>query len=297
MKSQKNNLIAFLLNLAFALFEFWGGIVCGSVAISSDAVHDLGDAVSIGISYFLERKSSLPRDAKYTYGYGKYSLLGGLITTVVLLAGSVVMMIKAAGRLLSPCVINYSGMTAFAVVGLIVNITAALFTRDGKSINCRAVNLHMLEDVFGWAVVLVGSVVMRFTGLSFIDPIISLAVSAFIIFNALKYLRDIGDVFLERTPRNLDLAELIHHLSETDGVLDVHHVHVRSTDGYHVSATMHVVTDGDTKAVKDAVRHQLNRYGIHHATLELEYPGEVCGEHDCPQAGEAKIHNHHHHHH
>ena len=293
MKSQKNILIAFLLNLAFALYEFWGGIVCGSVAISSDAVHDLGDAVSIGISYFLERKSSLPRDAKYTYGYGKYSLLGGLITTVVLLAGSVVMMIKAAGRLLSPCVINYSGMTAFAVVGLIVNITAALFTRDGKSINCRAVNLHMLEDVFGWAVVLVGSVVMRFTGLRFIDPIISLAVSAFIIFNALKHLRDIGDVFLERTPRNLDLAELIHHLSETDGVLDVHHIHVRSTDGYHVSATMHVVTDEDAKRVKDAIRTELRKHGVSFATIETELPGETCGEENSETLNEPIRYHHH----
>ena len=158
MKTERNILIAFILNLSFSIFEFVGGILTGSIAIASDAVHDLGDAASIGISYFLERKSKLPPNQFYTYGHARYSVLGGLITTLILLVGSSVVICNAVMRIFSPVEINYSGMILFAVVGVLINAFAAFFTRGGHSLNQRAVNLHMLEDVMGWVVVLCGAV-------------------------------------------------------------------------------------------------------------------------------------------
>ena len=166
MKTEKNILIAFILNFAFSIFEFLGGIFTGSVAIISDAVHDIGDAASIGISFFLEKKSNQQPNEAYTYGYARYSVLGGIITTVILLLGSVIVISNAISRIISPTEINYNGMIIFAIVGVCVNLCAALFTREGGSLNQRAVNLHMLEDVLGWIVVLIGAIVMHFTGLS-----------------------------------------------------------------------------------------------------------------------------------
>ena len=174
MKTEKNILIAFILNLSFSIFEFIGGIFTGSVAIISDSVHDIGDAASIGIAFFLERKSKKQPDEKYTYGYKRYSLLGGIITTLILLLGSIAVVYNAVSRIISPTEINYNGMIIFAIVGVCVNLCASLLTRDGDSINQKAVNLHMLEDVLGWVVVLIGAIVMRFTDFYIIDPLMSI---------------------------------------------------------------------------------------------------------------------------
>ena len=149
MKSEKNILIAFILNLNFSVFEFFGGIFTNSVAIISDSIHDIGDAVSIGISYFLEKKSKKQPDNTYTYGYLRYSVIGSIITTLILLVGSVLVVINAVKRILNPVDINYNGMIIFAIIGVVVNFLAAYFTRHGDSLNQKAVNLHMLEDVLG----------------------------------------------------------------------------------------------------------------------------------------------------
>lgn len=298
MKTQKNILLAFLLNLMFSVFEFFGGIFTGSVAIISDAVHDIGDAASIGLSFLLERKSEKQPDEKYTYGYLRYSVIGGLVTTVILLVGSVVVIYNAILRILEPCDINYNGMIVFAIVGAIVNFLAALFTREGDSINQKAVNLHMLEDVLGWIVVLVGAVVMRFTDFKLIDPIMSMGVAAFIMVNAYKNLKSIVALFLEKVPDDIDINEIKEHLLEIDGVIDVHHIHVRSIDGINNYATMHIVAKGDNHEIKDLVRQELKEHGICHTTLELEDETELCHEECCHiEADHHSGHHHHHHHH
>ena len=186
MKEEKNIFIAFILNLSFSIFEFIGGIFTGSIAILSDSVHDIGDAASIGAAFFLEKKSKKQPDEKYTYGYRRYSVIGSVITTLILLFGSAMVIYSAILRIITPADINYNGMIIFAIVGVCVNLAAAFMTREGDSLNQKAVNLHMLEDVLGWLVVLVGAVVMRFTDISIIDPLMSIAVSALIFLNAIK---------------------------------------------------------------------------------------------------------------
>lgn len=301
MKSEKNILIAFILNLFFAVFEFVGGVITGSVAIMSDAVHDLGDAASIGIAWFLERKSKKQPDHIYTYGYARYSVVGSLITTLILLIGSGLVIYNAVERIIHPVAIHYNGMILFAVVGVIVNLCAAWFTRKGDSLNQKAVNLHMLEDVLGWVVVLIGAIVMRFTDFALLDPILSIAVALFIIYNAALNLKAALELFLEKIPHGIQVEELQAHLCHIDGVEDVHHIHVWSMDGTAHYATMHVVANGDSHHIKDAVRAELREHGIVHATLELEAPGEHCHEEHCHvehhEDSSCGHHHHHHHHH
>ena len=296
MKSEKNILIAFLLNLAFSLFELVGGFFTNSVAIMSDALHDIGDAASIGISYFLEKKSKRQPDDIYTYGYARYSVMGSVITVLILLVGSVLVVLNAVNRIFNPQEIHYNGMILLAVIGVIVNFLAAFFTRHGDSLNQKAVNLHMLEDVLGWAVVLVGAIVMRFTDLKLIDPILSIAVAVYIFIHAFSHLREVLDLFLIKIPKSVDLEEIKHHLTEIDGVVGVHHIHIWSLDGNQNYATMHIVTNGDPLTVKKAVKEELQEHGIVHATLELESEGEACEEEHCHIRTDC-VHHHHHHHH
>ncbi len=298
MKTEKNILIAFILNLSFAIFEFFGGVFTGSVAIVSDAIHDVGDATSIGISYFLEKKSKKKPDEKYTYGYLRYSVIGSVITTLILLVGSVVVIINAINKIMNPTEINYKGMIIFAVFGLVINFVAAFVTHGGGSLNQKAVNLHMLEDVLGWAVVLIGAIIMNFTDIKIIDPLMSIGVSVFIFINAFKNLKEVLDLFLEKTPHGMSVEEIKAHISEIDGVGDVHHIHIWSMDGNSNFATMHIVTNCDAHVIKEKVREELSEHGISHATLELEAVGEHCHENDCnAHLSVNSGHGHHHHHH
>jgi len=293
----RNILIAFILNFAFSIFEFVGGLVTGSVAIISDAVHDIGDAASIGISFFLEKKSKKDPDETHTYGYARYSVLGSIITNMILFVGSGVVIFNAVMRLIHPTEINYDGMIVFAVVGVCVNFAAAFFTREGDSLNQKAVNLHMLEDVLGWAVVLVGAVIMRFTDITLIDPLMSIGVAVFILINSIKNIVEVVDLFLEKTPHSINSHEMTEHLLKIDGVLDIHHIHIWSLDGSSNFATMHIVTNADPHSVKVSVREELSEHGIAHATLELESEGEVCHEKHCHIKAHSAGHHHHHHHH
>ena len=296
MKTQKNILIAFILNLSFAVFEFAGGILTGSIAIMSDAIHDIGDAASIGASCFLENKSSRQPDEKYTYGYARFSVLGSLINTLILLTGSGVVIYNAIARLFFPTDVDHSGMIIFAVIGIAVNLTAAVITHKGESLNQKAVNLHMLEDVLGWVVVLIGAVIMKFTDITLIDPLMSIGVSVFILIHAVKNGKKILDLFLEKIPDGIDINDLYHHICNIDGVIDVHHIHIRSIDGQRNYATMHVVTSSNPHEVKEKIRKELKEHGICHSTLELETEGEICHEQLCfTENNIYSIHKHHHH--
>lgn len=296
MKTERNILIAFLLNFFFAIIEFVGGGLTGSVAIMSDAVHDLGDALSIGLSWFLEKKSRKQPDETYTYGYGRLSVLSSIITTMVLLAGSAFMIFGSIQRIIRPTSIDYNGMIGMAIFGVIINFGAAYVTREGDSLNQKAVNLHMLEDVLGWAVVLVGAIVMRFTDFAIIDPCMSIGVSIFILINCLGNLREATEIFMGKIPEGISVAEIKEHLSEIEGVKDVHHIHLWSLDGQVNFATMHVVTNQEAKTVKAAVRKEMEEHGFSHVTIEIEAFDEECGEVHC-EINRAENHEHRHGHH
>ena len=298
MKTENKILLAFAANLLFAIFEFFGGIFTGSIAIPSDAVHDMGDALGIGMSYFFEKISKKQPDKKYTYGYGRFSVLGGAVTSLILLVGSAFVIFTAVERIINPVDINYNGMLIFAIVGVAVNGLAAFLTRGGDSVNQRAVNLHMFEDVLGWIIVLIGSVVMRYTDFVLLDSVMSLGVAVFILFNAVRNLNSALELFLEKSPSEIDSEGIIQHLLEIDGVVEVHHIHLWSIDEKNNCATVHIVAENNFSDIKSRVREELKEHGIGHITIELESASEHCHEKECViTPAEASSHHHHHHHH
>lgn len=297
MKSERNILVAFILNLSFSIFEIIGGLLTNSIAIVSDAIHDFGDAISIGIAFILEKKSKKKPDDNYTYGYARYSVLGAFITTLILTVGSIFVIYNSIKRLINPVPINYNGMIIFAIFGIIINFLATYFTKDGNSLNQKSVNLHMLEDVLGWVVVFIGSIIMKFTDISLIDALMSMGVSSFILINALKNLKEIIDLVLEKTPTNISIEDLKHHICEITGVIGVHHLHLWSIDGSTNYATMHIVTnEQDIHEVKKKIKEMLRENQIAHTTIEIERENEKCDEEEC-NIQTINIEEHHHHHH
>ena len=295
MKTEKNILIAFLLNLSFSVFELFGGLFTGSIAILSDSVHDIGDAMSIGLSYILEKKSKKKPDNIYTYEYIRYSVIGSIITSTILLTGSIFVIYEAVKRLINPQEINYNGMIIISIIGVLVNTLAALATKEGDSLNQKSVNLHMLEDVLGWVVVLIGSILIKFTNITYIDAILSIGVALFILRHAARNIKEVLDLFLEKTPENIDIEELKYHLKEIKGIIDIHHIHIRSIDGYNNFMTLHAVVKKYDSEIKKQIKEELEEHGICHSTIELELENEECKNKTCKL--EHHEHHHHHHHH
>lgn len=280
MKIEKRLFIAFLLNISFSIFEFIGGALTGSVAISSDAIHDLGDAISIGISFFLEKYSKKRPNLRHTYGYARYSTLGALITTIVLIVGAIFILVESAKRIAAPSVINHDGMLVLAVIGVVVNSIAAYFTNEKTNANQRAVNLHMLEDVFSWFIILAGAVLIKATGLAIIDPILSIAVAILVLAAAIKNLKPIATVFLEIAPDKVSLSQIKKHIASIDGVISMHHIHLWSADEHNTYLTIHVVIakKSDPALIKSLIRDELAEHGVSHAVIETEIGAEPCSD-------------------
>lgn len=291
--TDKNILIAFLLNISFSIIELFGGLFTKSISILSDAVHDFADAISIGISYFLEKKSKCKPNNKYTYGYMRYSILGAFITTTILMIGSVLVIVGAVSRLFNPVSLNCDGMIIISVFGIVFNFLAAYMTKEGDSLNQKSVNLHMLEDVLGWVVVFVGSILIKFTNINYIDSIMSILIACYILFHALTNLKSVLDLFLEKTPKNIDIDHLKKQLLNIEDLLDVHHIHVWSIDGVSSYATLHVVTDSKkTDIIKMKVREELLKYNIVHTTIEIELSQEKCKDNECLVTLNSTSHHH-----
>lgn len=279
--------VAFWLNLLFTAIEIVGGILTNSVAIISDAIHDLGDSVAIGVSLFLEKYSRRRPTEKFTYGYRRFSTLGALINSVVLLVGSAVILVKVVPRLLHPEAVDSDGMMWLAIAGIVFNGMAVLKLRKGNSISGHAVMLHLMEDVLGWVAVLLGSVVIKLTGWLFIDPLLSLGICFYILYNVCRNMGAIFRVFLQSAPEEVDAPLLKAELMDIDGVTGVHDVHIWSLDGYRNVGSLHIVVDCGVNAqrmieIKQTAREIAEKAGIMHATIEIEYPEEHAdaeGEH------------------
>lgn len=208
----------------------------------------------------------------------------------MLSAGSILVIIASVNRLINPVNVNYNGMIIISILGIVFNLLAAYKTKEGDSLNQKAVNLHMLEDVLGWIVVFVGSILIKFTNINYIDSIMSIFIAIFILIHALENLKSVLDLFLEKVPSNINVDKLKEKLLNIDGVLDVHHIHIWSMDGYNNYATMHIVCDD--KNIKQKVKKSLLKENISHVTIELESKEEHCHEKEC-ELEFKQIHHHH----
>jgi cobalt-zinc-cadmium efflux system protein len=280
--SEKSNIgLAFFLNLSFTVVELAGGFLTNSIAIISDAVHDFGDSLSLGLAWYFQKLSKKGRTKQYSYGYKRFSLLGAIINCIVLVAGSIYIISEAVPRLFSPQTTNAKGMFLLAVFGIAVNGMAALRTRKGKSINERVVSLHLLEDVLGWAAVLVGSAVMYFTGWTVIDPVLSLFIACFVLFNVFKNIRLVLPIVLQGTPTEIEQEHIIEKLREIENIADIHDLHIWSLDEDYNVLTVHIVLKKTMAMEKLAelkmqIRSVLKGEKIQHATMEFEMQNEEC---------------------
>lgn len=278
--------LAFFLNLGFSILEIAGGIWANSVAILSDAVHDLGDSFSIGMAWFLERFSEKGRDARFSYGYRRFSVLGALVNSLVLITGSIFVLSEAIPRILSPEEPKAEGMILFAVIGILVNGAAVLRLRGQKSLNTRIVAWHLLEDVLGWTAVLIAGVVLLFTDFYIIDPILSIAITLYILYNVVRNLKKSLSVFLQAVPEGLRIRDIESELTAIEGVTNSHHTHVWSLDGERHILTTHVVVDVSVPPeripeIKRRVRETAVSMGLYHTTVEIETTGETCENGEC----------------
>jgi cobalt-zinc-cadmium efflux system protein len=280
---------AFFLNAGFTLVEIAGGLLTNSTAILADAVHDLGDSFALAQAWYFERLAGRGREGAYTYGYRRFSLLGGLVTTAFLLISSLYVLARAVPRLMRPDHANAQGMVVLAIVGVAVNALAMRRLAKETGFSARTVALHLLEDVLGWVAVLVVAVVLLFKEVPILDPLLAILITLYVLGRGVRNLKAIVPIFLEAAPKGTDLASITTGIGKIDHIRVVHHVHVWSLDGEHSVFSAHLVVDrdltpGEYRRLKDDVRRTVEGFGISHSTVEIELPGEACripGEVSC----------------
>ena len=277
---------AFFLNLTFTLIEIAGGLWTNSVAIIADVLHDAGDSMALGLAWYLQKASGKERDQQFSYGYGRLSLLAALINGMVLLVGSFVIIMHVIPRFFASQAVDATGMVGFSLLGIAFNGLAFWRNRSSQSLNAKMVNWHLLEDVLGWTIVLIGSIIMHFGDYSWLDPLMALGVTLFILWNVSKSLGRVIKFFLQSNPEDVDLLAIEEELRLLKNVEDIHDVHAWSLDGkYHV-LSLHVVInhiiDSETLALlKNQIREHTRKMGIDHATIEVELSSEACLLENC----------------
>lgn len=271
---------AFFLNLAFTVVEVIGGFWTNSVAVLTDAVHDAGDSLVLGAAWYLQRVATKGRDARYSYGYGRYSMLGGWLTSLVLIVGAVFMFTVSVPRLWEPVLPHATGMMALALFGLLMNGLAAWKLHGGISLNERGAYLHLLEDVLGWAAVLIGAIVIHFTAWAVVDPLLSMGISVYILVNAVGTFRRGTGILMQQVPQSIDIPAIADRLLTIPGVVDIHDQHTWTLDGHFVIHTVHLVVEDvdleQVRLIKAQARKELHEIGVQHATIEMEWKGEKC---------------------
>ena len=281
--SEKRIATAFFLNVGFTIIEFIGGVLTNSTAIMADAVHDLGDSLSIGSAWLLNRLGRKSADKEFTYGYRRLSLFGALINGLVLIAGSLWVLSEAIPRLAEPLMPVTEGMIALGILGVTVNGFAAYRLSKGTTLNERILNWHLLEDVLGWVAVLVVAIVLQFFDWPILDPLLSVAFTLFILFNVLRNLWATGKLFFQAAPDKGLHDKIERSLLGVDGVSEVHHQHLWSLDGEKHVLTAHIVIDQSEDfstnqyfSIKQSISRALEQYTLSHTTVEIELKQESC---------------------
>ena len=279
--SSKNLKVAFFLNLGFTIFELFGGFYVNSIAIISDAVHDLGDSLSLGLAWYLDVKSKEGATEKFSFGYSRFSLLGALINSLVLIVGSVFVITIAVGRFIEPEQTNAKGMMIFAIIGIAVNGYAAWKLSSGKTLNERVVSWHLMEDVLGWVAVLIVAIVLLFKDIPYLDPALSILITLYILFNVVKRLKETLFIFLQGTPDGFFIKEIEGKLITIEHVDSMHHTHLWSLEGESHVFTTHVKLKNITELcqiveVKAKIKNILKDYHLQHYTVETELDDESC---------------------
>jgi cobalt-zinc-cadmium efflux system protein len=275
--------LAFFLNLFFTIVEIFGGIFTNSVAILSDAIHDLGDSISLGFAWWAQNKSTQKRTSHFTFGYGRWSLLGALTNSIILIGGALVIIYEAINRFFDPVMPHAEGMLYLAILGILFNGYAAWKTSTGVSLNEKVVSWHLLEDVLGWVTVLIAAIILQFYTLPWIDPLLSIVINLWIMWNVVKRLKETLNLFLQGVPEGVDVEEISKTLSTIDGVTSIHNTQIWSVEGEHHVFSAHLrltaaCTVNDMIRIKTEARSKLKKYPFLYSTIETELSDNDCSD-------------------
>ena len=264
--------LAFVLNFSFAIIEFIFGGLFGSSAILADAVHDLGDALAIGISAFLESISNREEDSHYTLGYKRFSLLGAILTAVILITGSSLVILENISKLIESQPVDHEGMLWLGVIAIAINLTASLIVRKGQTKNESILSLHFLEDTLGWLAVIVVAIILRYTDWYFLDPLLSLLISAFILSKALPRFWSTLKIFLDAVPEGVDIQQVKSDLEQLDHVTSINQLNLWTMDGLEKNAIVHVCLEhvNHMEVCKESIRDLLKDCGFQNVTIEVD---------------------------
>lgn len=273
-------IIGIVLNLAFVVIEFAAGFWFDSLALLSDAGHNLSDVVSLVLALLAFRLAKVKANERYTYGYKKSTILVSLLNAVILLVAVGAIVIESIHKLNNPAVVPGGAIAWVAGVGVLINaFTAFLFMKDKKKdLNVKGAYLHMAADALVSVGVLVAGIVISRTGWYIIDPIISLIVAVVILISTWNLLHDSLRLTLDGVPTSIDSQKVVEAIRALPGVDDVHHIHIWAISTTENALTAHIVLKQPEgmQEVKHLIRHRLEDFGIGHATLEFEVPGEHC---------------------
>ena len=272
MKTKHAVWLAFFLNLSYAIVEFIAGGIFGSSAVLADSVHDLGDAIAIGVSAFLETISNREEDSHYTLGYKRFSLLGALVTAVILMTGSVLVILENITKLFHPQPVNDEGILWLGIIAVSINVLASLVVRKRKTKNESILSLHFLEDTLGWVAVILMAVVLRFTDWYILDPLLSLAISSFILSKAIPRFWSTLKIFLDAVPEGVDIQQVKRDLEQLDHVASINQLNLWTMDGLEKNAIVHVCLKKveHMEVCKEAIRAMLKDYGFQNITIEVD---------------------------
>lgn len=264
----KNIKLAFFLNLFFSIFELIGGVFTNSIAIISDAIHDFGDALSIGLAYYLEKKSNKEPDNKFSLGYHRFSILGSFITCTILVIGSLITLLNGVLRLFNPQTINYNGMIIIAIVGVFINGFSVFKTSHHHNhLNEKSINLHLLEDMLGWIIVLIGSILMKFFNITILDSIMTIGLSLFIGINAFKNIISTFKIFLNITPENINIEEIKSKIKAIDNSIEIKELSIwKLSDNINI-CILKITCNNNCK---NNIKILLKEYNIEKIYIEIE---------------------------
>ncbi|MCJ7431912.1 MAG: cation diffusion facilitator family transporter [Anaerolineales bacterium] len=269
--------LSLVLTLAFVFIEAAAGIFANSLALLTDAAHNLTDVIALGLSWIAVWLTARPANARKTYGYHRAGILAAFINSTTLVLISLGIFYEAYHRFINPPKVQSGILIGVGLIAVVVNLVTALMVKRGSEhdLNLRSAFVHLMGDVLSTIGAVAAGVVIYFTNANWLDPLVSVLIGFLILYNAWGILRETVDILLESTPRDVNVKTLVDELKQIDGVLGVHDLHIWSLTQNLRNMSAHVLTDDLHISVCDDIRRQINeivyrRYNISHATLQLE---------------------------
>ena len=291
-----------LATLVFTAFEVFAGLRSHSLALLSDAGHNFTDALALllaAVGLYLQSK---PANSTKTYGYQRAGVIAAFLNAATLIVLSLIIIWEAVSRLIRPEPVGYGLMLWVAVAALILNasIMAALHTGQKGDLNLRAAFIHMLGDALGAVAIILGAIAIRYTGWTYIDPILSIALALLIVYTAWDIIRESLNILLEGLPKGIELSQVTKAMSGVEGVLDVHDLHIWSLGSHTHALSSHVLIEDMPPSASERILHRIRDvlcgFGIHHTTIQFEHVPCVLSDGGCQMTVDHH-HDHGHHHH